>query len=313
MLKNSGQSLIEITIAVAIIGVIITSAAGGLFMIIRSNEIVGKTQSASVLASALAENLISLSEGNWHAIYGVNKGSANKYYLATSTGQFAVTNGTEMITADSFLFVRYFYIENVERDGDGDIGVGDDDPSTQKATVVVSYDISGSSRTIAESLYLTRWRNNVFRQMDWSGGDGQDGPLTMANSGFFSSANMDYSTTPGTLFVPSGANCNNDACELISSTFDTGSVNGAGFNTIAWQGTYPAGSTVKFKFASSNDSGGPWSWSGAPVTPAGPNAQARIDQVQHNDDQYFRYKVIMEKNGSNQSPQVEDIIVGYSH
>ena len=484
MSKNSGQSLVEMIIAISLSAILISTATGGIVMIIRSNEISGKTRAATDLTTALAENLISVAEGNWHSIYGLNKGSANKYYLATSTGlsyyrvfvtstsysgnlgglsgadakcqaradavslggnwkawistnsisaasrlehssvpyklingeliannwedltdgalsipiyrtetgaftgydevwtdtftsgaseggnydctdwtssagvwdgrkgfsgnsnrswtsyldlgqslglcadgrrlycfeqptsspgSLVVQSGTEHITLDGFEFTRYFYIENVNRDAGGNIAVsGTDDPSTQKATVVVSYNISGSDRTITETLYLTRWRNSVFRQTDWSGGSGQAGPITGANNKFDSSINVDYTTTPGVIFATVAGDCDDDGCELISSVFDTGSVDGAGFNTIMWQGTLPSGASVKFKFASS-DTYDSWNWGGAPlIIPAGPNFQKTIDQSTHNNNRYFRYKIIMEKNGSGQSPLVEDMIVGYS-
>ena len=43
MQKNSGQSLVEIIIAISIAAIIITSAAGGILMAIRSNEIAGNS------------------------------------------------------------------------------------------------------------------------------------------------------------------------------------------------------------------------------------------------------------------------------
>ena len=80
-------------------------------MVIRSNEIAGKTQVAASLAVALSDNLVSMAEANWNNIYGLSKGAANKYYVATSTGQFVVQSGTEQAFVSGFPFSRYFYIE----------------------------------------------------------------------------------------------------------------------------------------------------------------------------------------------------------
>ena len=308
---SAGQSLVEIIIAISIASIIITSAAGGLLVVIRSNEIAGKTQVAAFLAGALGDNLISVTESNWHNIYDLNKGVLNKYYIATSTGQLVAQSGEEKIISDGIQFTRYFFIENVERDVSGNIGVGANDPSTQKAIITVKYLISGSERTISEVFYLTRWKNMVFRQTDWFGGSGQDGPISVINNKFYSSANMDYGATPGKIFATSGGNCNNDGCELISSTFDSGAAGGAAWNTIMWQGTLPSGATARFKIASSNSSSGPWNWPEAPLNPAGPNVQAKIDSS-NNNMRYFRYKILLEKNGGNESPQVEDVIINYS-
>ena len=301
---SAGQSLVELIIAISIAGIIISSAAGGILMVIRSNEIAGKTQVAASLAVALSDNLVSMAEGNWNNIYGLSKGSANKYYVATSTGQFVVQSGTEQVTVNSFPFSRYFYIENAERDGGGAIGSGTDDPSTQKATVVVSYNISGSERTITESFYLTRWRNNSLRQTDWSGGSGQEGPITSPNNKFSSFVNVDFSAVSGSLTL---ADSDEDG-ELNSSIFDTGISGGVGFNTLMWQGIQTSGK-VKFKFASSNDPGS-WNWAGRPIiSPAGPNVQIRINPAIDNNKRYFRYKIILEGESS---VRIDDVIVNYS-
>lgn len=301
---SAGQSLVELIIAISISAIIIASAAGGILMVIRSNEIAGKTQAAASLAVALSDNLISVAESNWNNIYGLSKGAANKYYVATSTGQFVIQSGTEQVSVSSFPFSRYFYIENVQRDGGGAIGSGTDDPSTQKATAIISYNISGSERTIAESFYLTRWRNNAMRQTDWSGGSGQEGPIINPNNKFSSSVNADFSAVPGSLTL---ADSDEDG-ELNSSIFDTGVPGGAGFNTLMWQGAQTSGK-VEFKFASSDDPES-WNWAGRPIfSPAGPNVQVRIDPAIDNNKRYFRYKIILE-GGS--SVRIDDVIVNWS-
>jgi len=109
-------------------------------------------------------------------------------------------------------FVRYFYVENVSRElcGVGDItseatttcssGAGSagaaNDPSTQKITVSISWPQGG---LVSKTEYLTRTRNNVFVQTDWSGGAGQEGPITSANNQFSSSTRVDYSTSTGSI------------------------------------------------------------------------------------------------------------------
>ncbi len=98
------------------------------------------------------------------------------------------------------MYTRYFYVTNVGRDGGGYIlsSGGTDDPSTQLITVV--YGAKGAATsTISE--YITRSRNSVFDQTDWSGGPGQDGPVTSTNSRFASSSNIDYSTTTGSIRI----------------------------------------------------------------------------------------------------------------
>jgi hypothetical protein len=49
---------------------------------------------------------------------------------------------------------------------------------------------------------------------------------------------------------------------LDSQPLDTHSVSGVELNSFVWQGTQPAGTTVKFQFAVSNASSGPWTFVG---------------------------------------------------
>jgi len=165
---------------------------------------------------------------------------------------------------NSSIYSRYFYIENVNRTvcSVGDIttgtstgcisvagaGSGDiaDDPSTQKVNAVVTRSDGATSQYYE---YLTRSRNAVFSQTDWSGGSGQEGPYTVVGSGFSSSTNITAGATlTNTDKVTDGT--------LYSSTFDTQVAAGAVFNSIIWQGTLATSSAVKFQIASSNTVGG---------------------------------------------------------
>lgn len=314
--SSKGQSLIEVLIALSVVSLIIITAAGGLLVVLRSSKPTEESQTAASLMNALIANLFSVAESNWNSLYILNKGSANKYRLATSTGSLSVQSGEEPLNINGKIFTRYFYIDNVSRDAGGNIESvyesSREDPSTQKATTEVSYPADGASRILTGVVYLTRWRNNILTQTDWSGGGGQEGPVAKMNSGFASSAGIDFTSIAGSIIAAAAADCDDDECELVSSVFDSGINGGVAPNTIMWQGTQPAGAKVKFKIASSNSPTGPWSYPGAPLSPAGPNVQARINLSNHNNVRYFRYRAILEKNGSNQSPQVDDIIINWS-
>ncbi|HMB17617.1 MAG TPA: hypothetical protein VKO61_01765, partial [Candidatus Paceibacterota bacterium] len=41
--------------------------------------------------------------------------------------------------------------------------------------------------------YITRWKNDVFTQSDWSGGEGLDGPVSDYTDSFSSSTGINYS------------------------------------------------------------------------------------------------------------------------
>lgn len=92
----------------------------------------------------------------------------------------------------SSVFTRYFYVEDVMRNGDGDIvdSGGVSDPSTEKITVVTEWSSGGSINSIGVSDYVTRWRNSVFHQTDWLGGGGVDGPVVFPGDGFSNSTDI---------------------------------------------------------------------------------------------------------------------------
>ncbi len=97
---------------------------------------------------------------------------------------------------NSTLFTRYFYVENVNRDNSGDITAsgGTNDPSTQKVTAILEWESVQGTSQFALSEYIMRWRNRVFRQTDWSGGSGQEGPLTVPSDKYASSSEINVSS-----------------------------------------------------------------------------------------------------------------------
>lgn len=105
---------------------------------------------------------------------------------------------------------------------------------------------------------------------------------------------------------------------LESSTFDTGISAGAQLNSVIWQGDLPASTAVRFQFASSNSSIGPWNFMGPDGTSGtyyntGRNAPLEINYVHHNNRRYFRYRVFLRSNIlSTISPKVDDVIINWS-
>ena len=178
-------------------------ASGALFLALRSGQLSQQYEIASALISSLTDNATASGEKNWQNFYGLNKGSGNHYYVATSTGQLAIQSGDQQLNTNNTVYTLYFYVDNVSRDGSGVIeGVYNslnDDPSTQKITGVSSWQVGDSNPSISSVIYLTRWPNEVFRQSDWSGGSGQEGPITSVNNKFISQTNVDFTTVPGSI------------------------------------------------------------------------------------------------------------------
>lgn len=107
---------------------------------------------------------------------------------------------------ESRIFSRSFSIENVCRTNSSSSTIsgtapctgGDvNDPLTQKITTFTEWTpVGGTASQLTIVDYVTRTRNAVFLQTDWSGGSGQEGPLTEPNSRFASGTNVSTST-PG--------------------------------------------------------------------------------------------------------------------
>jgi hypothetical protein len=111
----------------------------------------------------------------------------------------------------SNIYRRSFYVENVCRaiSGSSTItgiypcsGGSTDDPSTERVTVNVAWTLpNGNAQTTSLVDFLTRAKNAIFDQTDWSGGGGQEGPITKPNSLYYSGSNVDVTSTPGSFKI----------------------------------------------------------------------------------------------------------------
>jgi prepilin-type N-terminal cleavage/methylation domain-containing protein len=204
---QSGQSLVEVLVAVAIGGILVIGAASIIAPVLKSSTSVRRSQTAAALGKELADNLKNMAEANWHNIDSSLSDGATKYYINTTSGvPFAIATGTQpvlVITGTaSTTYTRYFYLDSVNRDASGVIvsSSGDLDPSTRKATIVYQWPTGGQG-TIVE--YLTRSRANILWQTDWSGGPNIGGPVSTTNPGnsFSVATSVDYTTTTGSLRI----------------------------------------------------------------------------------------------------------------
>jgi len=225
-----GQSLIEILVALGI-GVILIGGVTALISVnMRSSADSRMTQAASSLTQEAIDGARSKAEADWNAFYALAKGSANAYYIASSTN--AITAGREPLSVSGYSFSRYFYVENVQRT---QCGVGSptadaatascntnfplssadiaEDPSTQKIVAVVEW---AGGRSVTQDQYVSRARNSAMRQTDWSGGGGDNSVLTVPNNRYDTAASVDVTATPGAAEVVllgggGGATANIDA------------------------------------------------------------------------------------------------------
>ena len=197
---RNGQSLVEILIALGVGTILVIAAATIIAPALKINAQAYKVQIGTSLAKELLTNVRVWAEGDWHNIANLGTSSLNHYYINASSSPFAVVAGNELIEFATTTYTRYFYVDDIYRDS-GDLitaSGGSYDPSTKKISVDYSWP-GGTTSTITE--YVTRNRNNVFWQTDWSGGPGQNGPVTGVNNRFASSTQINHSTTSGSIII----------------------------------------------------------------------------------------------------------------
>ncbi|HEY4475220.1 MAG TPA: prepilin-type N-terminal cleavage/methylation domain-containing protein [Candidatus Paceibacterota bacterium] len=222
-IKNqSGQSLVEILIAVAVGGALILAASTLIAVVLRVSATNKYLQAASYLSQELLDEVTVYSEAKWYystsppnyGIYNLAKGSGNHYYLNISVSPFQWVQGDETgasTNIDGVQYARYFYVENVCRDlnnsnivslfSQGSSCVlGKEDPSTQKVTAVTSWPQGGEVRI---SKFVTRSRNNAFHQTDWYGGPTSPTPIVIRepDNKFFSSESIDFYSVVGEISI----------------------------------------------------------------------------------------------------------------
>ena len=344
---NKGQSLIEIIVGLAISAILITAAATAIALTIKESFEIKISQIASSLSQEYLDNIQVMAESDWFSVYDIANGTP--YYLTASGTTYAAISGSTSTVIMGKTFIRDFAVGDVKRDS---CGVGNitesaltscnmeiggnyvaNDPSTLKITVTVVADWGNRDRVFSQSQYLTRYRNLVFHQTDWSGGNGQESFATtsegaIVNNKFTSSNNINFSATSGSLFVSSPI----ASGTLVSSIYESGQTNrlrGTPLNSIIWQGQADA-QGVKFQIASSDCFNGAsdappciidigWDYLGPDGTSNtfynafSPDDSVQINLAHHNNKRYFRYKIFIQDSDANLSaPRIDDISINLS-
>ncbi len=130
----------------------------------------------------------------------------------------------------------------------------------------------------------------------------------------FCSATSTYKTQTSSGAAPTDA-------EFTSSVFDIGTATGL-FNTMAWKGAQPAGTSVKFQIATATSSAalagsaatvfGGSNWFDANPSPASPvKLTPTLTGVAVENRQYLRYRAALSTPGTN-GLQIDDIVINWS-
>lgn len=192
--RSRGALLLELLVAVSILAIILSIGSESVYVSMQSGKTSSETDVALGLANETLEAVRAVSDEKWQNIYDLVKGQdlLAYNYAIPSGGKWVTSTGSELVVMNGINYTRYFYVQNICRDTtqgsrqitgltDGpvivngkltscDASTGLFDPSTQKVTVTVTWNGSGSP--IVVSGYLFRWHNKVSNQSDWSGGAG---------------------------------------------------------------------------------------------------------------------------------------------
>ena len=96
--RKSGQSLIEILVAIGVGVIMLVGAVTALTPAIKSLSDISRTQGSASASKELLDNARIFAESNWHNIDTLS--TSQKYFLNTATSTFAVATGTETVMSD---------------------------------------------------------------------------------------------------------------------------------------------------------------------------------------------------------------------
>jgi len=154
--KISGFGLIEILVAISIIGLTLSTLAGlGNFSLKIQNRL-QKNTAASYLAAEGIEATRAIKDEDWTIISGLSVDSALHPTQSGSPAKWSLNSSAETING----FSRQVILANVYRDSNDDIitSGGTLDPNTKKVTSTISWSDQGQSQQVSLSTYITNWK-----------------------------------------------------------------------------------------------------------------------------------------------------------
>ncbi|HEY6230914.1 MAG TPA: carboxypeptidase regulatory-like domain-containing protein [Pyrinomonadaceae bacterium] len=144
---------------------------------------------------------------------------------------------------------------------------------------------------------------------------------TLANGGIFSTTNSGGTWTAGTgdltftTFVTPPLTYQTSG-NFTSSLKDSGAVVGATprWNSLSWNtSSLPAGTSIQFQVAASNNAAGPFNFVGPDNTAATFFTTSGASLLQFNGNRYLKYKALLSTSNASVTPSLADVTVCYSN
>ena len=180
--NKRGQSIIELLIAMGLVGFFIGGAVLSAQLALRLSSQNKNLQAASFLAQEILDNFSAVAGRDWHRVdtYGSDALAVSpaEYHVLTAATPFVIASGSDSVVVDGVTYSRYFTIDKVSRDAGEAVETvyvsADEDPGTLKITANVEW---GTNSKVDVSKFVTRYKNDKSIQTDWSSGSGQSGVI----------------------------------------------------------------------------------------------------------------------------------------
>lgn len=195
---QAGQSLLEILVVVALVVVLATLGAELVVTSLRGNKVTTERDVGLRTAEEVFEGVSAAATQDFENVYNLTKGTTQHRVVQVS-GAWVIQVGTQDVVLNGVTYTRYFTVQNICRhattrdiigitDTDGGTttcSIGVHDPSTQRLTVYVEWP---GGETLLNYDYISRWRNQICNQTEWSATGG--GPDACPSTNYDSSSNV---------------------------------------------------------------------------------------------------------------------------
>lgn len=205
---NSGQSLVELLVALGLSVMVMMMALGIMRFLIHLGANDPVAQTGALIVRQTADSAVETSAGSWQVVAGATAGA--QYHVATTTNGFTLVLGAATSTVNGIVYTNYITVDPVLRSATDTIVAagGTDDPATKKITAISSWFYGGATSTEVIESFVARTQNNALVQTDWVGGPTCPTRDSVVSAGatatqfcLVTGGGLDYTSVPGSLRI----------------------------------------------------------------------------------------------------------------